>query len=121
MLLSANERAYFCKSIAIEMGGVSRYFSKISGSGVDVTLLNFGVSELPWTPSWLFFLRELSWGVIEGLRNKENQTSCYAAPIGAFFCPEIRAFTEFWGEISSTVSKALSDRKVLFKHKNGGS
>ena len=42
----------------------------------------------------------------------------YAAPIGAFFCPEIRAFTEFWGEISSTVSKALSDRKVLFKHKN---
>ena len=27
------------KSIAIEMGGVSRYFSKISGSGVDVTLL----------------------------------------------------------------------------------
>ena len=30
----------FCKSIAIEMGGVSRYFSKISGPGVDVTLLN---------------------------------------------------------------------------------
>ena len=25
---------------AIEMGGVSRYFSKVSGSGVDVTLLN---------------------------------------------------------------------------------
>ena len=32
-------RAYFCKSIAIEMGGVSRHFSRISGSGVDVTLL----------------------------------------------------------------------------------
>ena len=45
---------------------------------------------------------------------------CYAAPIGAFSCPEIRSFTEFWGEISSTVSKALSDRNVLFKHKNGG-
>ena len=44
----------------------------------------------------------------------------YAAPIGAFFCPEIRAFTEFWGEISSTVSKALSDREVRFKHENGG-
>ena len=43
----------------------------------------------------------------------------YAAPIGAFFCPEIRAFTGFWGEISSTVSKVLSDRKVLFKHENG--
>ena len=43
----------------------------------------------------------------------------YAAPIGAFFCPEIRAFTGFGGEISSTVSKVLSDRKVLFKHKNG--
>ena len=33
----------------------------------------------------------------------------YAAPIGAFFCPEIRAFTGFWGEISSTASKVLSD------------
>ena len=43
--------------------------------------------------------------------------TCYAAPIGAFFCPEIRAFTGFWGEISSTASKVLSDRKVLFKHK----
>ena len=36
---SANGRAYFCKSIAIEMGGVSRYFAKVSGSGVDSTLL----------------------------------------------------------------------------------
>ena len=44
---------------------------------------------------------------------------CYAAPIGAFFCPEIRAFTGFWGEISSTASKVLSDRKVLFIHRNG--
>ena len=42
-----------------------------------------------------------------------------AAPIGAFFCPEIRAFTGFGGEISSTVSKVLSDRKALFKHKIG--
>ena len=33
ILLSAKERAYLCKSIAIEMGGVSRYFSKVSGSG----------------------------------------------------------------------------------------
>ena len=40
ILLSAKRRAYFCKSIAIEMGGVSRYFSKVSGSGVDSTLLN---------------------------------------------------------------------------------
>ena len=38
-----------------------------------------------------------------------------AALIGAFFCPEIRAFTGFWGEISSTLSKVLSDRKVQFK------
>ena len=36
----------------------------------------------------------------------------YAAPIGAFFWPEICAFMGFWGEISSTVSKLLSDRKV---------
>ena len=43
----------------------------------------------------------------------------YAAPIGAFFCPEIRAFTGFGGEISSTVSRVLSDHKVRFKHKNG--
>ena len=41
----------------------------------------------------------------------------YAAPIGAFFCPEIRAFTGFGGKISSTGSKVVSDRKVLFKHK----
>ena len=40
ILLSAKKRAYFCKSMAIEMGGVSRYFSKVSGSGVDVILLN---------------------------------------------------------------------------------
>ena len=45
--------------------------------------------------------------------------TCYAAPIGASFCPKIRASTGFWGEISSTASKVLSDRKVLFKHKNG--
>ena len=32
--------AYFCKSIAIEMGGVSQYFSKVSGSGVGLILLN---------------------------------------------------------------------------------
>ena len=30
---------YFSKSIAIEMGGVSRYFSEALGSGVDLTLL----------------------------------------------------------------------------------
>ena len=35
VLLSASRRAYFCKSIAIEMGGASRYFSKISESGFD--------------------------------------------------------------------------------------
>ena len=41
----------------------------------------------------------------------------YAAPIGAFICPEIRALKGFWGEISSTVSKVRRDRKVLFSHK----
>ena len=44
ILHSAKRKAYFCKSIAIEMGGVSRYFSKVSGSGVDLTLLNKGWS-----------------------------------------------------------------------------
>ena len=43
----------------------------------------------------------------------------YAALIGAFLCPEIRAFTGFWGEISSTVSRVLSDHTLRFKHKNG--
>ena len=38
ILLSAKRRAYFCKSIETEMGGVSRCFSKISGSRVDLTL-----------------------------------------------------------------------------------
>ena len=40
ILLSARRTAYFGKSIAIEMGGVSRYFSEVSGSGVDLTLLS---------------------------------------------------------------------------------
>ena len=39
ILLAATRRTYFCKSIAIEMGGVSPYFSKVSGSGLDSTLL----------------------------------------------------------------------------------
>ena len=39
ILLSAKGRACFCKSIAVEMGGVSRYFSKVSGSRIDLTLL----------------------------------------------------------------------------------
>ena len=33
------EEGILCKSIAIEMGGASRYLSKVSGSGVDSTLL----------------------------------------------------------------------------------
>ena len=41
ILLSAKRRAYFCKTIAIEMGGVSPYFSEVLGSGVDLTLLNY--------------------------------------------------------------------------------
>ena len=46
---SAKKRAYFCRSIAIQMGGVSRYFSKVSGSGVDLTLLSFcGNVRLCW-------------------------------------------------------------------------
>ena len=35
------EEGILCKSIAIEMGGVSRYFSKVSGAGVDLTLLKY--------------------------------------------------------------------------------
>ena len=63
--------------------------------------------------------RKLS--LIEAEKHTQNPEipKNYAAPIGAFFCPEIRAFTDFGGEISSTVSKVLSDRKVQFKHKNG--
>ena len=43
----------------------------------------------------------------------------HAAPIGAFSLSRNSCVHGFWGEISSTVSKVLSDRKVLFKHKNG--
>ena len=39
ILPSARGRAYFCRSISIEMGGVSRDFSKASGSGTDLALL----------------------------------------------------------------------------------
>ena len=45
ILLSAKRRAYFCKSIAIEMGGVLRYFSEVSGSGVDVTILSVCITQ----------------------------------------------------------------------------
>ena len=33
------EGIFLAESIAMEMGGVSRYFSEVSGSGVDLTLL----------------------------------------------------------------------------------
>ena len=62
--------------------------------------------------------REKGYQKVSYQKVTENEKN-YTAPIGAFFCPEIRAFTGFWGEISSTISKVLSDRKVLFKHKNG--
>ena len=49
-----------CKGIAIEMGGVSRYFSsKVSGLGVDSTLLNLrGAEEKEfvfklWPHTWI--------------------------------------------------------------------
>ena len=38
MLLSAKTRAYVCKSVAIKMGGVLRYFSTASGSVIDLSL-----------------------------------------------------------------------------------
>ena len=44
---------------------------------------------------------------------------CYAAPIGAFFVLKYVRSRGSWGEISSTVSKVLSDRKGLFKQKSG--
>ena len=39
-------------------------------------------------------------------------------PNWGLFCPEIRAFTVFGGEISSTVSKVLSYGKVLQSVRN---
>ena len=35
ILFSSQKGAYFYKSIEVEMGGVSRYFSEVWGSGVD--------------------------------------------------------------------------------------
>ena len=45
---SAKRRAYFCQNIAIEMGGVSRYFSKVSGSGVGWILLRVVATNDIW-------------------------------------------------------------------------
>ena len=39
------EGGILLQKYAIEMGGVSRYISKVSGSGVDLTLLIGGVSQ----------------------------------------------------------------------------
>ena len=47
VLLSAKRRAYICKSIVKEMGGVSRYFA------VDLTLLKaarVSFQEFGWSP-----------------------------------------------------------------------
>ena len=47
-MISAKRRAYFCRSIAIGMRGVSLSFSKVSGSGVDLILLKVACqSKLP--------------------------------------------------------------------------
>ena len=65
LILSAKRRSYFCKSIAIEMGGVSRYFSsKVSGSGVDVTLLNLRCSRPDARAVWTLAakLSNSNWG-----------------------------------------------------------
>ena len=56
---------------------------------------------------------------VRAVQRRSLGNFCYTAPIGAFFCPEIRAFTGFGARCFSTVSTVLSDRKVLFKHKNG--
>ena len=71
ILLSAKKRAHFCKSIAIAMGGVSRYFSKVSGTGVDLTLpieqgcFKKSKHELMITKqqqlSWAASIRHLMW------------------------------------------------------------
>ena len=49
---SANAKrwAYFCKSIVIVMGGVSRYFSQVLGSGVNLTLPIQNGQNLPCFP-----------------------------------------------------------------------
>ena len=54
----------------------------------------------------------------QGLHGKVL-AQCLCGPNWGLFCPEIRAFMGFWGEISSTVFRVLSDHKVRFKHKNG--
>ena len=65
---STKKRTDFCNSIAIEMGGVSRHFSKVSGSGVNVTFL-----MLFW--QWLLFCCSCdpckrSWGAFEPLHSE---------------------------------------------------
>ena len=44
------EGGILLQKYAIEMGGVSRYFSKVSGSGVDSTLLKQFLSAIPVRP-----------------------------------------------------------------------
>ena len=41
-LIPTKRRAYFCRSIAMQMGAASRHFSKLPWWGVDVTLLKLG-------------------------------------------------------------------------------
>ena len=50
VLLSANRRAYFCKSMAIEMGGVSRYFSKVREPKLNPNFFSQTFRALPGYP-----------------------------------------------------------------------
>ena len=54
ILHSAKRRACSCKSIALQMGGDLRYFSRVLGLGVDLVLLIFrSVNkqvQLIWNP-----------------------------------------------------------------------
>ena len=72
--LSAKTRAYFGKNIAIEMGGISRYFSTVSGSGVDLILLSDLFARLLLPDSFCAIAANgiLSWQVLSPHGSRPN-------------------------------------------------
>ena len=111
ILLSAKTRAYFCKSIVIEMGGVSRYFSKALGSGVDLTLLILDRWKI---------LEKCQWDILSAW----DGLQIIRSPFGSFFGSLLLVFQTifriklecFWGQFRSAgVPRAafLSDCSAL--------
>ena len=74
------EEGILLQKYAIEMGGVSRYFSKVLGSGVDVTLLIRGMHRRQVSrDTWEFSNLTLPKGPSRTKNTTSEQLPCRSA------------------------------------------